>query len=174
MKNGRQLIAFNENGRVFFEDGLNVVEDQNEVDENLSEEEPLPSFEQNNSFKTLAKAEYIELLELTEVSNRFLLVKNVDVKSEDLDITCNEMEIFLEKDSNQSVQARGIGRISKIFAVGKVRMNQPGRSSFADKMEIDAKSGEAILWGNAKVKDEEYGVATGDKIVLESEREKPR
>ena len=46
-------------------------------------------------------------------------------------------------------------------------MIQKGRSSFADELSIDTLKGEAILQGNARVEDEDYGIAKGDEIVLE-------
>ena len=46
-------------------------------------------------------------------------------------------------------------------------MIQKCRSSFADELSIYTKKGEAILQGNARVEDQDYGIAKGDEIVLE-------
>jgi lipopolysaccharide export system protein LptA len=46
-------------------------------------------------------------------------------------------------------------------------MKQKGRRSYADELVIETLSDRAVLKGNARVEDDEYGVAEGNEIVLE-------
>ena len=167
IEDGEQLMAFQENGKVLFEDDLLIernTESRGSIDENQSDSEAV---EKKKLFKTLAQAEYIEVLELSPIQNRFLLKKKVEVRSIDLNISCDSMEIFFDKDSNRTKNSKSLGRISRIVAIGNVQMFQDGRNSFADGLRIDVISGEAVLSGNARVEDEDYGVAKGNEIILE-------
>ena len=156
---GDQLIAFQEKGKVKFQETLLLDERGGGKKEGVRKN--------GLSFKTLTEAEYIEVLELSPTRNRFLLERNVMVSSEDLKISCDWMEIFFDKDSNQTSPLKSLGKISKIHARGKVSMIQKGRSSFADELSINTTKGEAILQGNARVEDQDYGIAKGDEIILE-------
>ena len=159
IEKGEQFIAFQEKGKVIFRETLLL----DELDGGKKE----GSRNDDQSFKTLTQAEYIEVLELSSTRNRFLLERNVLVSSKDLKISCDWMEILFDKDLNQTSPLKSLGKISKIHARGKVNMIQKGRSSFADELSINTLKGEAILQGNARVEDEDYGIAKGDEIVLE-------
>ena len=156
---GDQLIAFQEKGKVKFKETLLLDEREGGKKEGVRKD--------GLSFKTLTEAEYIEVLELSPTRNRFLLERNVMVSSEDLKISCDWMEILFDKDSNQTSPLKSLGKISKIHARGKVSMIQKGRSSFADELSINTLKGEAILQGNARVEDQDYGIAKGNEIILE-------
>lgn len=159
IEKGEHLIAFQEKGKVMFQETLLVDERDGGKKEGARKDDL--------SFKTLTEAEYIEVLELSSTRNRFLLQRNVMVSSKDLKISCDWMEILFDKDLNQTTPMKSLGKISKIHARGKVKMIQKGRSSFADKLSINTIKGEAILQGNARVEDVDYGIAKGDEIVLE-------
>ena len=159
IEKGDQLIAFQEKGKVKFKETLLLDEREGGKKEGVRED--------GLSFKTFTEAEYIEVLELSPTRNRFLLERNVMVSSEDLEISCDWMEILFDKDSNQTSPLKSLGKISKIHARGKVSMIQKGRSSFADELSINTTKGEAILLGNAQVEDQDYGIAKGDEIILE-------
>jgi len=159
IEKGDQLIAFREKGKVMFKEALLLDERDGGKKEGVRKDEL--------SFKTLTEAEYIEVLELSPTRNRFLLERNVLVSSKDLKISCDWMEILFDKDLNQNSPLKSLGKISKIHARGKVSMIQKGRSSFANELSINTTKGEAILQGNARVEDEDYGIAKGDEIILE-------
>ena len=159
IEKGDQLIAFQEKGKVMFKETLLLDEREGKKKEGVRKDDL--------SFKTLTEAEYIEVLELSPTRNRFLLERNVVVSSEDLKISCDWMEILFDKDLNQTSPLKSLGKISKIHARGKVSMIQKGRSSFADELSINTTKGEAVLQGNARVEDQDYGIAKGDEIILE-------
>ena len=149
---GQHLMAFKENGKVLFEEDLNLGITSS--DRKISPDK---------KFSTFAVAEYIELLELSKESNRFLLRGKVSISSEEMKIQCEEMELLFEKDQNQS----SLGKISKVFAKSAVELEQPGRKSFCDSLTIDSMDGEAVLEGNARVEDNEWGVVRGERILLQ-------
>jgi lipopolysaccharide export system protein LptA len=157
---GDQLMAFKENGEVLFKE--NLLLEKNQKPENSTSPK-----DQDTIFKTHTSANYIEILELSPSQNRFLLEGQVTVKSESLEIECAWMEILFEKDVNASKGDSSLGKISKIMARGKVEMKQYGRRSYADELTIEARTGQALLKGNARVEDDEYGIAEGSEIVLE-------
>ena len=151
-KEGQHLMAFKENGKVLFEQDLNLAAAS-------TKRKSFP----DKKFSTFAMAEYIELLELSKELNRFLLRGKVSISSEEMTIQCEEMELLFEKDQNRST----LGRISKVFAKRAVELEQPGRKSFCDRLTIDSMDGEAVLEGNARVEDKEWGVLRGEKILLQ-------
>lgn len=157
---GDQLMAFKENGEVLFKENLLL-------EKNQKPESSTSPKDQDTIFKTHTSANYIEILELSPSQNRFLLEGQVTVKSESLEIECAWMEILFEKDVNASKGDSSLGKISKIMARGKVEMKQYGRRSYADELTIEARTGQALLKGNARVEDDEYGIAEGSEIVLE-------
>lgn len=157
---GDQLMAFKESGEVLFEDNLLL-------EKRKLKKDPIPKKVETSLFNTHTSANYIEILELSPSQNRFLLEGQVSVKSESLEIECAWMEILFEKDANASKESSTLGKIGKIIARGKVAMKQTGRRSYADELVIETLSDRAVLKGNARVEDDEYGVAEGNEIVLE-------
>ena len=75
------------------------------------------------------------------------------------------MEILLVKENNTTEAP--LGQVSKIFATGSPILKQLGRTSFCKEMTLDAKLGMVLLYGAARVVDEEWGEAIGEKIILE-------
>ena len=160
IESGDQLMAFKESGEVLFEDNLLI-------ENNKAKKDPIPKKVETSLFNTHTSANYIEILELSPNQNRFLLEGQVLVKSESLEIKCTWMEILFEKDANTSRASSSMGKIGKIIARGKVAMKQPGRRSYADELVIETSTESAVLKGNARVEDDEYGLAKGNEIVLE-------
>ena len=46
-------------------------------------------------------------------------------------------------------------------------LQQTGRTSYAERMTLDVQAGTALLLGSARVVDDEWGEASGEKIILE-------
>ena len=59
-------------------------------------------------------------------------------------------------------------------AKGNVILRQGGRTSYGDTMLLDVKLGTVLLNGQARVVDDEWGEASGDRIILEKGKRKAR
>ena len=81
--------------------------------------------------------------------------------TENASISCESAEIQLSEGSD------GDGEVSGIHATGSVNLKQLGRECWADQLMWDANDSKVSLLGNARVMDDEWGEATGEKILLE-------
>lgn len=117
--------------------------------------------ENKNPFPSIAHAERFEVISLPDGGHQFLLDGNVSVNTEDASITCKFAEIKL------STRTDGPGEVSSILATGSVNLKQLGRECWADQLEWDSNDSQVSLLGNARVMDGEWGVASGEKILLE-------
>ena len=161
-KEGKHLMAFKENGKILFEQDLILTESFSQNTKTSSNNEKKST--NDKKFGTFAEAQYIELIELSNQENRFLLRGKVSIVSDELQIKCGEVELMFIKDENQTQSS--LGRISKIFAQDLVELQQHGRKSFSDFLTIDSILGEAELKGNARVEDQDWGVVRGERILL--------
>ena len=132
--------------------------------------------ENNKKAPTVARADFIELMAVNEKSHRFALEGNVSVVGNELRLSCDKMEVKFDRDSNSSPS--DFGEISFITAVGKIEFAQKGRVSYCNVLRMDVAKGEVLLEGNeespAQVVDEEWGKASGDRIVLEKGKRRAR
>ena len=117
--------------------------------------------ENTNPFPSIAYAERFEVISLQDGGHQFLLEGNVSVTTEDASISCESAEILLSK------RPDGPGEVSDIHATGSVNLKQLGRKCWADQLMWDANDSKVSLLGNARVMDDEWGEATGEKILLE-------
>jgi len=123
-----------------------------------------------NPVPTIASANYLEFLSVEEGVHRFLMDGNVSISGNNLHLTCEKVELLFIKDANES--SGEIGRIKEIEALGNVVLSQRGRNSFANEMTLDVPNGTAELRGSlksgklARVVDDEWGEASGEKIIL--------
>ena len=182
----RNCLAFSEQGKIGFESQVNAgfvgVSDEGVnkrspkgkstsiPDDKLSMD--LPNF--SKDFPTTAYGEKIDIFDLGDGRRRFLLQTDVFIEMQDMEsngsapqvstISCDWAELFLGSDGNSSTNL--FGRISKIHALGKVKLNQPLRKSSADELKWSEQSGQVNLHGNAKVSHQKWGVATGEHIIL--------
>ena len=117
--------------------------------------------ENTNPFPSIAYAERFEVISLKDGGHQFLLEGNVSVTTENASISCESAEIQLSKGSG------GDGEVSGIHATGSVNLKQLGRECWADQLMWDANDSKVSLLGNARVMDDEWGEATGEKILLE-------
>ena len=115
----------------------------------------------------------MEMVALEDGGYRFLLQGGVRISGNEVEITCSRMEVFLLSEDNSTTSVK-FGKIKQINAVDSVTLKQPGRVCHADRLNLDGISGVALLEGSAKVIDEEWGMATGEKIFLESGTRKAR
>ena len=132
------------------------------------------NLEELRKFPTLAQAKKFELIDLGKGRHKFLLEENVHIEMEFYDanlsekhlatISCELAVIDLGKEDNSSSQV--IGKILRIQAKEKVRLTQPGRFCAAENLIWNAKGGEVLLDGGAVVSDEQWGEATGERIIL--------
>ena len=72
--------------------------------------------------------------------------------------------MFLGKDDNASVES--FGQISKIHALGNVKLIQPLRKSSAGELRWSHESGLVYLYKNAKVFHQQWGEAQGEEIII--------
>ena len=173
-KNGNHRMVFAKGGGLAFEMELGEFLLLNDVAEpgGCSEE---PS-KKDKKLPTVARADYIELMAVNEKNHRFLLEGNVSVVGNQLHLSCDKMEVKFEKDSNSS--GGDFGEISFITALGKIEFAQKGRVSYCDVLRMDVSKGEVLLEGSenkpARVIDEEWGKASGHRIVLEKGKRRAR
>lgn len=182
----RNCLAFSEQGKIGFESQVNAgfvgvsYEGANQRSQkgksiSISDEKhsmDLPNF--SKDFPTTAYGQKIDIFDLGNGRRRFLLQTDVFIEMQGIEangsdsqvstISCDWAELFLGFDGNSSTDL--FGRISKIHAVGKVKLNQPLRKSSADELKWSEQSGQVNLHGNAKVSHQKWGVALGEHIIL--------
>ena len=140
----------------------------------VPQSEPFTKKTSSGEFQsTVADADYMEMVALEDGGYRFLLQGGVRISGNEVEITCSRMEVFLLSEDNSTTSVK-FGKIKQINAVDSVTLKQPGRVCHADRLNLDGISGVALLEGSAKVIDEEWGMATGEKIFLESGTRKAR
>jgi len=117
----------------------------------------------------------------------FRFISNVVVKGNDLHMTCQQLEVFSNRNDNNETATNSadysglddIGEIEHIVATGDVVIIQDNKKALADRAEIlckrDNASGKKIsnitLTGNPRVIDEQ-GTITGARIILIPEEDK--
>lgn len=163
---GSHQMTFTSEAYVHFMSDLDpILKTSNGVSEKIAPKRSLLN-------KTIAKAEIIEFLSVEKEGYRFFLDGNVVVKGQGLGIECQKMEILVESDSNGS--DGGFGKISKVNAFGKVRLDQIGRTCYADTLTLDTVEGKGLLEGNARVEDKDWGVVVGERVELDRETGKAK
>ncbi|MBT3667689.1 MAG: hypothetical protein HN548_09450 [Opitutae bacterium] len=169
VKEGENQMIFKDQANVVFSNGLNgFFADKTETGESNCSPDNLDSnltFDEENLVPTIAHANYLEFLTLDKKTHRFLLDGNVSINGNNLFLTCEKIEVLFSRDSNSTITP--IGEVSKMYAFDKVVLQQEGRTSYADRMTLDVHLGTALLLGNARVVDDEWGEASGEKIILE-------
>lgn len=166
---GENQMIFKEKANVVFLNGLNYFFASNtqiteancspdNLDNNISAEKDL-------LIPTIAHADYLEFLTLNENTHRFLLDGNVSITGNNLFLTCDKIEVLFTKDGNST--GTPIGEVSLMDAFDNVMLQQTGRTSYAERMTLDVQAGTALLLGSARVVDDEWGEASGEKIILE-------
>ena len=179
----RNCLAFSEQGKIGFESqvdaGFVEVSDEEVKKRGKVTSSPdnihsmkLPNF--SKDFPTTAYGRKIYIFDLGGGRRRFLLQKDVLIEMQEMEsnssdpqvstITCEWAELFLGSDGNSSSNL--FGRISKIHALGKVKINQALRRSSADELKWSEESGQVNLHGNAKVSHQKWGEASGEHIIL--------
>jgi len=176
VKSGRNQMIFNRNGEVIFNEGLDrfFVVPLNREDPSCtpSEDERNQTTVEASNIPTIAQADYLEFLSTVNNSHLFLLDGNVSIEGDNLFLTCDKIEVLFVKDANET--SSEIGKISEMDAKGKVILRQGGRTSYGDTMVLDVKLGTVLLNGQARVVDDEWGEASGDRIILEKGKRKAR
>jgi len=182
-KGARNRLEFSEDAKVTFADevgslfalGPKMPEEKNE--HQLNRTPANRNSKESRKFPTLAHAKKFELVDLGKGRHKFLLEENVHIEMEFDDanlsgkqlvtISCKRAVIDLGEEDNSSRQV--IGKILRIHAKGKVQLTQPGRSCVAENLIWNAKGGELLLDGGAMVSDDQWGEATGERIILHKE-----
>lgn len=168
-KSGDNQIIFKENARVTFQKGLGgffagklKISELHCSPDNIVEDNSLKN---DDSVPTIANANYLEFVTTKENTHRFLLEGNVSIEANNLFLTCEKIEVLFIQEANSTTTP--IGEVSMMYAFGNVILRQDGRQSFCDRMTLDVKAGNALLLGSARVIDDEWGAASGEKIILE-------
>jgi len=182
----RNRLAFSEQGKIGFEEEIesgfvNGVGQSHGEASNLMSNSPEPFSDGNQTdqgfskdFPTTAYGKKIDLLDLGDGTRQFILENDVLIKMLDLEtnssvphystITCDWAELFLGKDDNATGES--FGQISKIHALGNVKLNQPLRKSSAGELRWSQESGLVYLFKNAKVFHQKWGEAQGEEIII--------
>ena len=168
-KAGENQMIFKENAKVFFQKGLGgfFAGKQKKTESICSPEDNVENhtIKRGDSVPTIANANYLEFVTLEENAHRFLLEGNVSIEGSNLFLTCDKIEVLFTKEDNSTTTP--IGEVTMMYAFGNVILSQGGRKSYCDRMTLDVKAGKALLFGSARVIDDEWGVASGEKIILE-------
>lgn len=168
---GVHQMIFRENGKVSFESNLRQFLADSESDGNFAC--PKDELEESELTLTVAEANLIEFLAVNDRTHHFFLEGNVSVESTELLLTSERMKVEFEKEANSS--SDDFGRISRISASGRVKFAQGGRISYCDSLAMDALKGDVVLEGKpARVVDDEWGAAVGNRIVLEKGKRRAR
>ena len=167
---GKNRMSFSSESTVIFERGLNNFFANHKKDE-LVEIDACNDKEQDTNSSTLvptiANAHSLEFLQVEAGKHRFSLDGNVSIEGKNLFLTCEKMEVIFSSESNSS-KNNFIGAISSIKAVGNIILTQFGRKCFAQQMIMDVREGIVLLTGTpARVVDDEWGEASGSRIILE-------
>ena len=166
---GENQIKFKEQANVVFFNGLNdFFVNNREISESNCSPDNLDNnvtSEKEALIPTIANADYLEFLTVDENTHRFLLDGNVSISGNNLFLTCDKIEVLFTKDGNST--GTPIGEVSIMDAFDNVMLQQSGRTSYAEQMTLDVKAGTALLVGSARVIDDEWGEASGEKIILE-------
>jgi lipopolysaccharide export system protein LptA len=168
---GSHQMIFRENGKVSFGSDLRELLSDSEADGNFAC--PKDGLEESELTLTVAEANVIEFLAVNDRTHHFFLEGNVTVESNELLLTSERVKVEFEKEANSS--SDDIGRISRILASGQVEFAQGGRISYCDSLAMDALKGDVVLEGKpARVVDDEWGAAVGNRIVLEKGKRRAR
>lgn len=168
-KSGRDghRMLFRKDGELF----LQSIKSKSLASFNLDKENGFPKSNtktQEKTVSTSAEADFIELLSMESGGYRFSLKGNVSIVGEGVSIACSNTQIFFLFDANSSSAVK-IGRIREIQAEGAVTLKQTGRICQADRLNLDPIRGVVLLEGSARVEDDAWGSAVGEKILLEKE-----
>ena len=171
---GFNQIIFRNRAEITFWGGLNdsFTFDYDREGRECSPDDSTDEHAENikNPVPTIASANYLEFLSVKEGVHRFLMDGNVSISGNNLHLTCEKVELLFIKDANET--SAEIGRINKIEALGNVVLSQSGRKSYANEMTLDVPNGTAELRGSlksgklARVVDDEWGEASGERIIL--------
>ena len=97
---------------------------------------------------------------------RFLFEGNVVVTSPHLQTTCDRLEVLLESPIGlDKDRAPDIEGISKVIAIGNVKIQEEQRTATAGRAEIYPKEGKIVLTDNPIVEDNE-GIVRGYRMTL--------
>jgi len=113
----------------------------------------------------VASASEIELVSLRLGGHRIQLSGTVTISSDEMEINCSQMTIFIDRNASTSLPAKG--RITQIIADKNVEMRQLNRSSSANILTFDTLKGEILMEGDVIVDDKEWGRVVGEKIIVE-------
>lgn len=173
---GRNQMIFKRNSKVVFTSGLGdfFVDDLAEKNSicDLDQKEEGHSTRKSPTIPTVALGNYLELISKEESSHLFLLEGNVSIEGDNLFLTCEKVEVLFHKDGNTTNTE--IGSISQMDAGGNVVLKQGARTSYAENMALDVKLGTVLLTGQARVVDDEWGEARGERIILEKGNRRAR
>lgn len=145
----------------------------------LTQSAPVPPSAEPETAATGELTATGDRMELTSEDNqrRFMLIGNVVVTDRDLEVSCDEAEVIIDRptvsdeEPSEPEDARdNPGRISHITAKGNVVIRQKGTRAFAGRAEIFPKEKKLVLEDHPRIEDEK-GTVTGFRIVfLQGER----
>jgi lipopolysaccharide export system protein LptA len=153
-KIGKEGFAFFENS--FESSGPSILPKKQKEDLKISASTADP---------IVASASEIELVSLRLGGHRIQLSGFVTISSNEMEINCSQMTIFIDRNASTSLPTKG--RITQITADENVEMRQLNRSSSANSLTFDTLKGEILMEGDVVVDDQEWGRVVGEKIILE-------
>lgn len=112
------------------------------------------------------------------VQAHFVFTQNVHLTGTNLEVTCDQLEVFAEQRGETGSAVDRLGSIRLIVASGNVVISQAGRRATAGHVEVLPPEDKIVLTGDPVVTDTQ-GTAAGEKITFhrgkqEFEIEKPR
>lgn len=111
---------------------------------------------------TVFTGDYLEMVSGDDISE-FHMLGNVTVVGTNLHLTSNELHITAEKVGDKDATVTELGEITKILAIGAVKLKQQGRTAEAGRAEFYPKEKKVLLTENPVVTDEQ-GTVSGEEI----------
>lgn len=112
---------------------------------------------------TVFESEHGEM-QTFEEETRFLLRGNVRVTGNNLRVFCDRLEVYAPR---EGIKAGGApaGGITRILALGNVRIEQAGREAHAGRAEVFPQEGRIVLTESPMIRDDQ-GMVTGERITF--------
>lgn len=115
--------------------------------------------------QTHITSDSLEVDSSLDEQTRFLFYGNVRVKSPELAVTCERMEVISSSKDNTTSMTKRLGQILKIVAIGNVEIQETDRRARAGLAELYPREGKIVLKEYPMVENEE-GTVTGYRITL--------
>ncbi|MCB1120728.1 MAG: hypothetical protein KJT03_04215 [Verrucomicrobiae bacterium] len=118
--------------------------------------------EEKKASDTVFTGDYLEM-QSGDTLSEFHLLGNVAVVGTNLNLTGDELHITAEKTGDKDATVTTMGKVTKIIAIGNVKIHQEGRTAQAGRAEFYPEEKKVLLTENPVVTDAQ-GTVSGEEI----------